>query len=197
MSATQVPLRPIAKGSLLKFWIAMAVLVALAFALATCSTSPLQGETSETGVNLRVLEQGEDEPMTLDDAALVEYVGSLAATGEVFEDTTGSPVPMYAQALVPGFAEVWTQMRPGGRYRLFLPAEQAYGSEVRPGSPIPPNSDLVFELTIVEVGRGIAPMLIAQQQQMQGGGGPPPTAPGEGPPPVEGAGPPPIGTPTP
>ena len=184
MSATQVPLRPIAKGSLLKFWIAMAVLVALAFALATCSTTPLKGQTSDTGVNVRVLEQGEGDLLTTDDAALVEYVGSLAATGEVFEDTTGAPIPMYAQMLVPGFGEAWTQFREGGRYRIFLPSDQAYGADVRPGSPIPPNSDLVFELHVVEVARGIAPMLMAQQQQMQSGIAPPPPVPDAGPAPA-------------
>ena len=34
MSVTQVPLRPIARGSQLKYWLALAVLVFAAFALA-------------------------------------------------------------------------------------------------------------------------------------------------------------------
>ena len=175
MSATQVPLQPIAKGSVLKFWLAMAALVALAFAAATCTVSPLQGQTSPTGVNVRTVTEGTGDLLTLDDAAMVEYRGTKAADGELFDENIGSPTPMIAQGLIPGFAEAWTQMREGGTYRLFIPGEQAYGATPPPGAPFGPNEDLVFEVTIREVGRGMAPMVIAQRQQMQGGMVPPPT----------------------
>lgn len=171
MSASQVPLRPIAKGSVAKFWAAMAVLVAIAFIVAHVSISPLKGETSESGVNIRVLEEGEGEPMTADDAAMVEYRGSLAATGEVFDENFGSPRPMIAEGLIPGFTEALLSMREGGRYRVFIPASQGYGAE-SPGEAIPANSDLVFEVNVLEIGRGLAPLL---RQQMMGP--PPPTAP--------------------
>ena len=181
MSATQVPLRPIAKGSLTKFWIAMAALVAIAFALATCTVTPLQGQTSATGVNVRVVEEGEGDPLTANDAAMVEYRGMIADSGEVFDENIGAPTPMISQGLIPGFAEAWTSMREGGTYRIFLPAEQAYGSSPPPGAPIPADADLIFEVTIREVARDIAPMLMQQRQQMMGGAPAGPPA-GEAPP---------------
>lgn len=177
MSATQVPLRPIAKGSLVKFWIAVIALVAVAFLIAKVSADPLRGITSDTGVNIRTLVEGEGDPMTAQDAALVEYRGELADNGEVFDENTGQPTPMIADGLIPGFAEALLQMRQGGEYRVFIPADQGYGSDVPPGGPIPPEADLVFNVKIVEIGRDLAPMIQAQRQQMMGGGIPPGAAP--------------------
>ena len=41
-------------------------------------------------------------------------------------------------------------MQKGGSYVLTIPADQAYGAEPPPGSPIPANADLVFEVEVVD-----------------------------------------------
>jgi FKBP-type peptidyl-prolyl cis-trans isomerase len=42
-------------------------------------------------------------------------------------------------------------MKEGGKRRLFIPAELAYG-ESSPSPLIPANSDLVFDVTLIKVG---------------------------------------------
>jgi len=49
--------------------------------------------------------------------------------------------------LIAGFKEGMLMMKVGDKLRLFIPAHLGYGPQ---GSgPIPPNSDLVFDLEIV------------------------------------------------
>ena len=76
------------------------------------------------------------------------------------------------------------QMQKGGKYVLTIPAEQAYGAEPPPGSPIPPNADLVFEVEVVDFmsrddfqARAAALQQMMGQQQGQGGDAPAPAAP--------------------
>jgi len=52
--------------------------------------------------------------------------------------------------LIAGFKQGLLNMETGAKWRLFIPAHLGYGSQ---GSgPIPPNSDLVFDLEIIESG---------------------------------------------
>jgi FKBP-type peptidyl-prolyl cis-trans isomerase len=48
----------------------------------------------------------------------------------------------------------WTQgvpgMKAGGTRRLIIPSEMAYGS-ARASKDIPPNSDLVFDIDLIEI----------------------------------------------
>ena len=52
MSATQVPIRPLKAGSMLKLWLGIALLIAAAAALAWIGAGSLRGETTATGVDL-------------------------------------------------------------------------------------------------------------------------------------------------
>jgi FKBP-type peptidyl-prolyl cis-trans isomerase FkpA len=74
--------------------------------------------------------------------------------------------------MIDGFYEGLTQMRAGGEYELYIPADMAYGEAPPPGSPIPPGADLVFEIEVVDImsqetfDRNMAIL----QQTMQGAG---------------------------
>ena len=108
MSVTQVPIRPIARGSLVKLWLAIAALVVGAFFLAQLGTAPLRGETTASGIMFRTIEAGTGPFIQREDAALVEYVGTFD-DGEIF-DATQQPVPMIPMAVIPGFAEAMMKM---------------------------------------------------------------------------------------
>ena len=50
---------------------------------------------------------------------------------------------------IPGFTEGALKMQKGGRYRMVIPADKAYGNT--PKSPIGPNQAVVFEVKLVSV----------------------------------------------
>ena len=52
--------------------------------------------------------------------------------------------------LVDGFFQGIQRMEKGGKYKLTIPAELAYGASPPPTSNIPPNSDLIFEVELVD-----------------------------------------------
>lgn len=163
MTVTQVPLRPIKRGSLLKLWLALGLLVAAAFGLAWLGTAPFQVETSATGIQFRTLKEGTGPFIQREDAAAVEYVGTFD-DGTVF-DQSREPVPMVPMAVIPGFAEAMMKMQAGGRYKFRLPPEMGYGASPPPG--MKPNAALNFDVTVREVAPGIGPMLLQQQQMQQ------------------------------
>src|SRR5690606_8998145 len=72
MSAvTAVPIQPLPKGSVLKLWIGVAVLVAAGLALAWFGTRGLQRERTEPGMQYQVVEAGDGPSIT--DADLVQF----------------------------------------------------------------------------------------------------------------------------
>lgn len=80
------------------------------------------------------------------DFVLVNYIGYLAATGAVFDQNTGSAFPV--GGVIPGFSKGLQMMAKTGVARFCIPAAMGYGAE---GSgPIPPNSDLVFQVELID-----------------------------------------------
>lgn len=63
--------------------------------------------------------------------------------------------PQGVGAVIPGFDYAVAGMRIGGKRRIFIPWQLAYGTRVipdRPGHPgIPANSDLIFDVELVDV----------------------------------------------
>lgn len=62
------------------------------------------------------------------------------------------PFTVGAGGVIPGIDQGVRGMRQGGKRRIYIPPSMAYGSTGVPGSGIPPNASLVFEveLTIVQ-----------------------------------------------
>jgi len=151
MSITQVPLRPIARGSLLKLWLAIAALIGGAFLLAQFGTSPLRGETTPSGILFRTVEPGQGDRIKAMDGALIEYEGRLA-DGTVFDSTEGrDPAPILPSQVIPGFGEALQMMQKGGRYAVRIPSKLAYGDSPPPGGLIPAGADLLFDIHVVQV----------------------------------------------
>ena len=166
MSVTQVPLRPIARGSLLKLWLAIAGLVIAAFLLAQLGTRPLRGEATASGLVFRTVEPGEGDPIKLVDGAMIEYEGRLP-DGTVFDSTEGrGPAPILPSQVIPGFSEALQKMSRGGRYSVRIPSRLAYGASGTPDGKIPPNTDVLFDIHIVQV--------VPNAALMAGGGAPQP-----------------------
>ena len=116
-------------------------------------------------VAVTTLTAGQGAKPTREDYVLVNYKGMLK-DGTVFDQN--EQMPMAVGSVVPGFADGLVQMQRGGSYRLEIPSDLAYGAEG--GGPIPPNSDLVFEVTLLDFKtQAELDAMIAQQQGAQQG----------------------------
>jgi FKBP-type peptidyl-prolyl cis-trans isomerase FkpA len=153
---TRVPLQPIASGSLLKFFLGVIVGAALASAVAWYIARP-------ASVDVETISAGTGENPKEGDAVFVDYVGKLE-DGTVFDQSPPrGDIPAEIAALipegsymelggvVPGFREALLQMQKGGVYTVTIPAELAYGANPPAGSPVPPNADLTFDVTLHEI----------------------------------------------
>lgn len=148
---TRVPLQPIAKGSLTKLWLGVLVAVLLAAVLVWVSLPK--------GLSVDVVRAGEGESPTAEDVVFVNYTGKLA-DGTVFDQSQSMPLPIPGifpdgtplplGDMIPGFRDALLQTQKGGQYEIFIPADQAYGADVPEGGPIPPNSDLYFDIEVID-----------------------------------------------
>lgn len=180
---TRVPIRPISRGSLVMLFIGIVIglLIAAAFAWAT----------APKGVSVDEVRAGTGDNPTAEDVVFVHYTGKLA-DGTVFDQSQPLPLPVEGmlpegtplplQNMVPGFREAALQMQRGGKYTVEIPAEKAYGAEGRinpqTGEGVPPNSDLTFEIELVDFmpmeeveARFERLQQMMMQQQLQGGEG--------------------------
>jgi peptidylprolyl isomerase len=94
---------------------------------------------------------------------VVHYTGWLH-DGTKFDSSVdrGEPIefPQGMHRVIPGWDTGFEGMRVGGKRRLFIPWELAYGVNGR--GPIPPKADLIFDVQLVDTkdlpGMGMPPM---------------------------------------
>ena len=99
-----------------------------------------------SGLGFTVLQPGTGPKAGPSDFALVNYIGYLAATGAVFDQNQSAP--LQADGVIPGFGEGLGLIPRGGIYRLCIPAALGYGATA--SGPIPANSDLVFQVELLD-----------------------------------------------
>lgn len=80
------------------------------------------------------------------DYVLVNYIGYLATNGEVFDQGMQAAFPV--EGVIPGFSEGLQMMAKGSTWRFCVPSPLGYGAEA--SGPIPANSDLVFQVELVD-----------------------------------------------
>ncbi|HEY1078447.1 MAG TPA: FKBP-type peptidyl-prolyl cis-trans isomerase [Bdellovibrio sp.] len=85
-----------------------------------------------------------------EDVVKVHYKGTLT-NGEQFDSSydRGQPAEFPVGGVIPGWTEALQLMKVGGKAKLFIPPELAYGPSGRPG--IPPNSVLIFEVELMDI----------------------------------------------
>lgn len=86
--------------------------------------------------------------------ATVKYTGFLYSAGAASNkgtqfDTGQFDFRLGAGAVVPGFDQAVTGMKVGEKKTVTIPAILAYGASPPPGSGIPANADLVFDIELV------------------------------------------------
>lgn len=162
---TRVPLQPIGKGSIGKLWLGVVAAAALGAGLAWA--------TIPASVKVVTERAGSGPSPTAEDVVLINYKGTLA-DGKVFDQ--GQKTPLQVSGVIPGFTKALEQMQRGGKYKVHIPASLGYGPKAT--GPIPANSDLDFEIELIDF-RSLAEiqqqqqMMQQMQQQMQAQGGRP------------------------
>ncbi len=84
------------------------------------------------------------------DTVKVNYVGALT-DGTVFDASAnhGGPASFGVGQVIKGWTEALQLMHEGDKYKLYIPAELAYGEQAPPS--IGPNQILVFDVELVEI----------------------------------------------
>lgn len=87
------------------------------------------------------------------DVVVVNYVGVSFSTGEEFDASwdRGQPFPVQLGAgqVIEGWEKGLVGLKVGGRRKLTIPPEQAYGPQGSP--PIGPNETLVFVIDALQI----------------------------------------------
>ncbi len=108
-------------------------------------------QTTESGLQYIVLKEGEGEAPTASSRVKVHYHGTLT-DGTVFDSSVerGEPSEFGVGQVIKGWTEGLQLMKPGAKYKFFIPQDLAYGAQPR-GQHIKPFSALVFEVELLEV----------------------------------------------
>jgi peptidylprolyl isomerase len=107
-----------------------------------------------TVAELQIIDSIEGTGDTVPEGATItaHYTGALCKDGTIFQSSHdfGKPVTFGLDQVISGWTKGVPGMKVGGTRRLIIPSEMAYGS-VRAAANIPPNSDLVFDIELVEL----------------------------------------------
>ena len=105
----------------------------------------------DTGLIIEELRLGDGAECPPGATVVCNYRGTLASDGSQFDSSydRGQPAEFSLNQVIKGWQDGIPGMKVGGKRRLTVPAELAYGASGRPG--IPPNSMLVFEVELVNI----------------------------------------------
>lgn len=107
--------------------------------------------TLPSGLQYEIITEGTGATPTADDQVEVHYVGKLI-DGTVFDSSVdrGVPATFGVTQVIPGWVEALQLMKAGSKWRLFIPANLAYGSQGA-GNVIGPNQTLIFDVELLKV----------------------------------------------
>ena len=109
---------------------------------------------TESGLAYKIIEPGSDRKAVSDqDTVWVDYKGTLL-DGTVFDENNNISFPL--GRVIPGWSEGMKLIGEGGKVKLVIPGNLAYGEYGNRG--IEPNSTLVFDVTLNKVGSYVEPV---------------------------------------
>ena len=107
-------------------------------------------QTTESGLQYKVLTMGDGAKPAATDTVKVHYAGKLL-DGTEFDSSyaRNEPISFALNRVIPGWTEGVQLMPIGSKFVFYIAPELAYGEGG--GGPIPPNSTLVFEVELLDI----------------------------------------------
>jgi len=119
-----------------------------------------RGDTTITPSGLMYIDvkEGKGEMPKQGQQVTVNYTGKLV-NGTAFDSNVDPKfghvqpftTPIGVGAVIKGWDEGLMTMKPGGKRKLIIPGDLAYGSQPPPGSSIPLDAMLIFDVELVSV----------------------------------------------
>jgi FKBP-type peptidyl-prolyl cis-trans isomerase FklB len=108
-------------------------------------------KTLPSGLQYEVIQTGTGNSPKIDDTVVTNYKGTLI-NGTEFDSSykRGKPAVFPVNGVIQGWIEALQLMKPGAKWKLYIPAELAYGARSA-GPIIGPNSTLIFEIELLEI----------------------------------------------
>jgi FKBP-type peptidyl-prolyl cis-trans isomerase len=105
---------------------------------------------TESGLGYLILKEGSGPKPNIDSTVEVHYSGRLL-DGIEFDSSVkrGVPAQFGVTQVISGWTEVLLLMPEGSKWKVYIPAEMAYGSSGS-GGVIGPNQDLIFEIELIQ-----------------------------------------------
>jgi FKBP-type peptidyl-prolyl cis-trans isomerase len=115
----------------------------------------------DSGLQYQVITEGTGEIPKPGDTVSANYRGTLIDGTEFDASPPGQPRSFAVTGVIKGWTEALEHMKVGSKWKLFIPADLAYGER---GSPpkIGPDSALVFDIELVSVKPAPAPSAAAR-----------------------------------
>lgn len=106
--------------------------------------------TLPSGMQYMVITEGAGKKPIASDKVKVHYHGTLI-DGTVFDSSVdrGTPATFGVTQVIQGWVEALQLMPTGSKWKLFIPADLAYGS--RGQGKIAPNATLIFDVELIEI----------------------------------------------
>ncbi len=106
--------------------------------------------TTQSGLEYEVVTPGQGATPKASDTVMVNYRGTLL-NGTEFDSSykRGEPASFPVDRVIPGWQEALKLMKPGAKWRIFVPPQLAYDLNSPP--PIPPGSLLIFDVNLLGV----------------------------------------------
>lgn len=104
-----------------------------------------------SGLQYEIVEEGKGESPKAESKVNVHYHG-MFLDGKVFDSSVdrGKPVSFPVNGVIQGWQEALQMMKPGSKWKLYIPSGLAYGSRGA-GNAIPPHTPLMFDVELLEV----------------------------------------------
>ena len=120
-------------------------------AFLTANAKREEVNTLESGLQYEVMKRGDGPSPKATDKVTVHYHGTLI-NGTVFDSSVnrGEPATFPVNGVIKGWVEALQLMAVGDKWKLFIPANLAYG-ERGAGGDIGPNETLIFEVELLKI----------------------------------------------